>query len=297
MASEGTMSPGSRCHPLTPVSPQVTVVVKYLFQFGFFPWNGYITVLRHEGKPFFPPRIVGLEKSTQYIKYDLVQLLALFFHRSLLLVSPGWAFGGSWSCSGGSRLDPVGAGGLCRSFPPVPVGVDAAGWGVKCVGLGASRTPDRVPPQSFGLWDQEETAEERQKDKEGEEKPEKAVSAPLRWLKKGWRQEAPAQPGALAAATGPELELGPEGESMEQEEGGRTTQLRFRRRRQQEGKTLEMAPAEGEHRFPTLVPRRGARLAPPGCWGRAGWGPAGPWQSPTLCLTSRGRGGGGGGGG
>ncbi|XP_032925871.1 piezo-type mechanosensitive ion channel component 1 [Catharus ustulatus] len=162
---------------------EVTVVVKYLFQFGFFPWNGYITVLRHEGKPFFPPRIVGLEKSTHYIKYDLVQLLALFFHRSLLL--------------------------------------------------------------SFGLWDQEKTAEEKREDKEGE-KAEEAVSAPLRWLRKGWRREAPAQPGAQAAATGPELELGPEGESMEQEEGDRATELRFRRRRrQQERKTLEMVPAEG----------------------------------------------------
>lgn len=65
------------------------MVVKYLFQFGFFPWNGHVILLRYEGKPFFPPRILGLERSTQYIKYDLLQLLALFFHRSLLLVSPG----------------------------------------------------------------------------------------------------------------------------------------------------------------------------------------------------------------
>ncbi|XP_074737298.1 piezo-type mechanosensitive ion channel component 1 isoform X1 [Strix uralensis] len=69
---------------------EVMVVVKYLFQFGFFPWNGYAMLVRNEGKPFFPPRILGLEKSDRYIKYDLIQLLALFFHRSLLLSYGLW---------------------------------------------------------------------------------------------------------------------------------------------------------------------------------------------------------------
>lgn len=66
---------------------QVMVVTKYLFQFGFFPWNSYIVLRRYENKPYFPPRILGLEKTDSYIKYDLVQLMALFFHRSQLLVS------------------------------------------------------------------------------------------------------------------------------------------------------------------------------------------------------------------
>ncbi|NXW05209.1 PIEZ1 protein, partial [Fregetta grallaria] len=82
--------PAPGCHPLTPTSPQVMVVVKYLFQFGFFPWNGYAMLVRNEGKPFFPPRILGLEKTDRYIKYDLIQLLALFFHRSLLLSYGLW---------------------------------------------------------------------------------------------------------------------------------------------------------------------------------------------------------------
>ncbi|GAB0195409.1 piezo-type mechanosensitive ion channel component 1 [Grus japonensis] len=69
---------------------EVMVVVKYLFQFGFFPWNGYAMLVRNEGKPFFPPRILGLEKTDRYIKYDLIQLLALFFHRSLLLAYGLW---------------------------------------------------------------------------------------------------------------------------------------------------------------------------------------------------------------
>lgn len=63
------------------------VVTKYLFQFGFFPWNSHVVLRRYENKPYFPPRILGLEKTDGYIKYDLVQLMALFFHRSQLLVS------------------------------------------------------------------------------------------------------------------------------------------------------------------------------------------------------------------
>uniref|UniRef100_A0A671WIF6 Piezo type mechanosensitive ion channel component 1 (Er blood group) n=1 Tax=Sparus aurata TaxID=8175 RepID=A0A671WIF6_SPAAU len=69
------------------VYTEVMVVVKYLFQFGFFPWNSVYEMTLNEDKPFFPPRILGLEKTDNYIRYDLLQLLVLFFHRSLLMVS------------------------------------------------------------------------------------------------------------------------------------------------------------------------------------------------------------------
>ncbi|KAM3828984.1 piezo-type mechanosensitive ion channel component 1 isoform 1-T1 [Vipera latastei] len=72
------------------VYTEVMVVLKYLFQFGFFPWNSYTSVVRYEGKPFFAPRILGIEKTDNYIKYDLIQLLVLFFHRSLLLSYGLW---------------------------------------------------------------------------------------------------------------------------------------------------------------------------------------------------------------
>ncbi|XP_018115987.1 piezo-type mechanosensitive ion channel component 1 isoform X2 [Xenopus laevis] len=68
----------------------VMVVIKYLFQFGFFPWNNYTILVRNEGKPYFPPRVLGLEKSDSYIKYDLIQLLMLFFQRSLLMSYGLW---------------------------------------------------------------------------------------------------------------------------------------------------------------------------------------------------------------
>ncbi|XP_006531020.2 piezo-type mechanosensitive ion channel component 1 isoform X4 [Mus musculus] len=72
------------------VFTEVMVVTKYLFQFGFFPWNSYVVLRRYENKPYFPPRILGLEKTDSYIKYDLVQLMALFFHRSQLLCYGLW---------------------------------------------------------------------------------------------------------------------------------------------------------------------------------------------------------------
>ncbi|XP_042826522.1 piezo-type mechanosensitive ion channel component 1 isoform X5 [Panthera tigris] len=72
------------------VFTEVTVVTKYLFQFGFFPWNTHAVLRRYENKPYFPPRILGLEKTDGYVKYDLVQLMALFFHRSQLLCYGLW---------------------------------------------------------------------------------------------------------------------------------------------------------------------------------------------------------------
>ncbi|XP_040109603.1 piezo-type mechanosensitive ion channel component 1 isoform X1 [Oryx dammah] len=72
------------------VFTEVTVVAKYLFQFGFFPWNSHAVLRRYENKPYFPPRILGLEKSDSYVKYDLLQLMALFFHRAQLLCYGLW---------------------------------------------------------------------------------------------------------------------------------------------------------------------------------------------------------------
>ncbi|KAG8563071.1 hypothetical protein GDO81_015919 [Engystomops pustulosus] len=72
------------------VYTEIMVVIKYLCQFGFFPWNSDTVLFRYDGKPFFPPRILGLEKSDSYIKYDLIQLLTLFFHRSLLMSYGLW---------------------------------------------------------------------------------------------------------------------------------------------------------------------------------------------------------------
>ncbi|XP_058619112.1 piezo-type mechanosensitive ion channel component 2 isoform X1 [Onychostoma macrolepis] len=70
------------------VYTEVTIVVKYFFQFSFFPFNQNLEV--NKGKPYHPPNIIGTEKKEGYVHYDLVQLLALFFHRSILKCHGLW---------------------------------------------------------------------------------------------------------------------------------------------------------------------------------------------------------------
>lgn len=62
---------------------QAVVVIKYLFQFGFFSWNNNTDI---ETDPFWPPRIIGIEKKDGFVTADLILLLALFIHRSILKV-------------------------------------------------------------------------------------------------------------------------------------------------------------------------------------------------------------------
>uniref|UniRef100_A0A4W3JHF6 Piezo type mechanosensitive ion channel component 2 n=1 Tax=Callorhinchus milii TaxID=7868 RepID=A0A4W3JHF6_CALMI len=70
------------------VYTEVTIVIKYFFQFGFFPWNKEIHL--YMDKTDFPPNIIGIEKKEGYVHYDLIQLLALFFHRSILKCHGLW---------------------------------------------------------------------------------------------------------------------------------------------------------------------------------------------------------------
>ncbi|XP_044149383.1 piezo-type mechanosensitive ion channel component 2 isoform X1 [Bufo gargarizans] len=70
------------------VYTEVTIVIKYFFQFGFFPWN--INLELYKDKPYHVPNIIGVEKKEGYVLYDLLQLLALFFHRSILKCHGLW---------------------------------------------------------------------------------------------------------------------------------------------------------------------------------------------------------------
>ena len=69
------------------VCPQAVVVCKYLFQFGFIPWNEGNEESDNKD-PFWPPVLIGIEKKQSYVNVDIALLLALFIHRSILRVSP-----------------------------------------------------------------------------------------------------------------------------------------------------------------------------------------------------------------
>ncbi|KAF3696681.1 Piezo-type mechanosensitive ion channel component 2 Protein FAM38B [Channa argus] len=69
---------------------ELTVVVKYFFQFGFFPWATSAYKGINAERPFALPNIIGIEKKDGYVVFDLIQLLALFFHRSILKCHGLW---------------------------------------------------------------------------------------------------------------------------------------------------------------------------------------------------------------
>ncbi|KAG7220906.1 hypothetical protein INR49_017756, partial [Caranx melampygus] len=50
------------------VYTEVTIVIKYFFQFGFFPFNQNKV---DKNKPYHPPNIIGVEKKDGYVHYDL----------------------------------------------------------------------------------------------------------------------------------------------------------------------------------------------------------------------------------
>ncbi|XP_054282904.1 piezo-type mechanosensitive ion channel component isoform X3 [Macrosteles quadrilineatus] len=60
---------------------EVIVVIKSMFQFELLPWNQQVVA---DNVPFFPPRIIGIERKQDYASYDLLLLLIVFFHRSML---------------------------------------------------------------------------------------------------------------------------------------------------------------------------------------------------------------------
>ncbi|XP_078144364.1 piezo-type mechanosensitive ion channel component 2 [Centroberyx gerrardi] len=69
---------------------ELTVVVKYFSQFGFFPWTSSAYRGMFGEDPFAMPNIIGVEKKDGYVLFDLIQLLALFFHRSILKCHGLW---------------------------------------------------------------------------------------------------------------------------------------------------------------------------------------------------------------
>lgn len=232
---------------LSPPAPQVTVVTKYLFQFGFFPWNSHTVLRRYENKPYFPPRILGLEKTDGYIKYDLVQLMALFFHRSQLLVSAGCqgrraAGGHSAVVFQEAELDAVGPGWawpfrLVQALPPC---------GHACL-----PTALRPSPQCYGLWDHEEDPLSREPDggRGKEEEPEEEPAPPGLQTEEGTGPQE--ELGTAGATTNDDIQVEvrdapPEPQVELQPSDARRISLRFRRRTKEAAEPRGPAATEAE---------------------------------------------------
>lgn len=66
---------------------EALVILKFLFQFQFFPWNSDVVQVNMEDvNPFYPVRIIGLDKRPYYAAYDIALLMVLFYHRYILRV-------------------------------------------------------------------------------------------------------------------------------------------------------------------------------------------------------------------
>lgn len=187
------------------------MVAKYLFQFGFFPWNSHAVLRRYENKPYFPPRILGLEKSDSYAKYDLLQLLVLFFHRSQLLVSPGRRQPPQRQCTRAhvhapGHLVPGGRWGPAWAWTRPPRRVSVLPRAAT-----QAASPASLCPQCYGLWDHEEEPLPKEHDRDG--------------AKKGTQE--PALPGPLE----PGVARGPSEEDLPEPRDKRRLSLQLRRRK------------------------------------------------------------------
>ena len=60
--------------------------MKFIFQFEFWSWNSSSEENIHVDDPFWWPRLVGVIQSPTWSIMELLQLLAIFFHLSLLKV-------------------------------------------------------------------------------------------------------------------------------------------------------------------------------------------------------------------
>ena len=68
----------------TGVFKQVLIIVKYIFQFNFYPWNQPDKFTQDKIDAVY---IFGVEKKDDYAVFDLFLLFSLFIHRSILKVS------------------------------------------------------------------------------------------------------------------------------------------------------------------------------------------------------------------
>uniref|UniRef100_A0A914XE30 Piezo non-specific cation channel R-Ras-binding domain-containing protein n=1 Tax=Plectus sambesii TaxID=2011161 RepID=A0A914XE30_9BILA len=83
---------GTLCSPRPPklfwiiliAYTELIVILKFIFQFGFFGWNKESVRITHVTDVYFFPRVIGIEKMAFYAFWDIALLVSLFFHRYML---------------------------------------------------------------------------------------------------------------------------------------------------------------------------------------------------------------------
>lgn len=63
---------------------EVLIIIKYVFQFPFIPWNVNMLDRTAEKEVFDVPYVFGIEKKDSYAVFDIILLFCLFIHRSVL---------------------------------------------------------------------------------------------------------------------------------------------------------------------------------------------------------------------
>ncbi|KAK0399372.1 hypothetical protein QR680_003011 [Steinernema hermaphroditum] len=63
---------------------QLVILLKFVFQFGFFPWNAESWISLNQKKVYDVPRVLGIQKMDYFAFWDVALLISLFFHRYML---------------------------------------------------------------------------------------------------------------------------------------------------------------------------------------------------------------------
>jgi len=63
---------------------ELEIVVKFIFQFGFFAWNKPSSLEANARSPMSLPDVFGVQKMNYFAFWDVALLIALFFHRYML---------------------------------------------------------------------------------------------------------------------------------------------------------------------------------------------------------------------
>lgn len=63
---------------------ELIIVVKFIFQFGFYPWNKQSEVVKNSPQVYKAQYVLGVQKMEYFAVWDVILLIALFLHRYML---------------------------------------------------------------------------------------------------------------------------------------------------------------------------------------------------------------------